>query len=51
MLCGQSVSGIEIAVSYILKEFQYVHNGFRFIQFFLCNVIIIGRIRIKLKFI
>jgi hypothetical protein len=26
MLCGQSVSGIVVAVSYILKEFQYVQR-------------------------
>lgn len=24
MLCGQSVSGIVVAVSYVLREFQYV---------------------------
>ena len=27
MLCGQCVAGIVVAVTYILKEFQYVHTG------------------------
>ena len=27
MLAGQCVAGIVVAVSYILKEFQYVHTG------------------------
>ena len=33
MLCGNCVAGIVVAVSYILKEFQYVHICSRFIQF------------------
>ena len=32
MLCGQCVAGIVVAISYILKEFQYVHIGSYFIQ-------------------
>ena len=31
MLCGQSVAAIAVAVSYILKEFQYVHRGIGFV--------------------
>ena len=31
MLCGNCVAGIVVAVSYILKEFQYVHSLFSFI--------------------
>ena len=33
MLCGTAVSGIVVAVSYILKEFQYVHND-EFLKFY-----------------
>ena len=32
MLCGQCVAGIVVAVSYILKEIQYVNISFN-IQF------------------
>ena len=36
MLCGQSVSGIVVAVSYVLREFQYV---FTFLTIFLILVL------------
>ena len=34
MLCGQCVATVLVVVSYILKEFQYVH-WFEFIQFYI----------------
>jgi ABC-type iron transport system FetAB permease component len=34
MLCGATMSGLVIAISYILKELQYV-NEFYFIQLYL----------------
>ena len=53
MLCGASVSGITVAVKYLLKEFQYVNNVF-FIKkssSFLRHGIDLERTEIKLKFI
>ena len=51
MLCGQSVAGIVVAVSYVLKEFQYVYRdiGYNLSMFMELNFQ--GRIEIKLKFI
>ena len=53
MLCGQSVAGIVVAVSYILKEFQYVHRviGFSLFSFTFMQLNFQGRTEIKLKFI
>ena len=53
MLCGQSVAGIVVAVSYILKEFQYVLRdiGFSLLSFMFMELNFQGRIEIKLKFI
>jgi hypothetical protein len=55
MLCGQSVSGIVVAVSCILKEFQYVQRDISFSLFSFKFTHFLkkfqGRIEIKLKFI
>jgi len=48
MLCGASVSGIVVAVSYILREFQYVQYDFGLI---FLQWDFLGRIGIKSKFI
>jgi hypothetical protein len=51
MLCGNCVAGIVVAVSYILKEFQYVHIGSSSFSFIFMQLNFLGRIEIKLKFI
>ena len=50
MLCGATISGIVVAVSYILKEFQsaiYLLSSFQ--TWFLINCLT-GRIEIKSRF-
>ena len=49
MLCGNCVAGILVAVSYIIKEFQYVYTLVQFFIFTQLNFQ--GRTEIKLKFI
>ena len=51
MLCGASVSGIAVAVTYILTEFQYILNGFRLSRFIFTQSDYLGSIGIKLKLI
>jgi len=49
MLCGATISGIVVAVSYILKEFQSVISLLSFQTWFLINYLT-GRIEIKSRF-
>ena len=51
MLCGNCIAGIVVAVSYILKEFQYVPNGSILFNFIFMQLNFQERIEIKLKFI
>ena len=51
MLCGNCVAGIVVAVSYILKEFLYVHINSSLFSFIFMQLNFKGRIEIKLKFI
>ena len=50
MLCGNCIAGIVVAVSYILKEFQYVHVGSSLFSFIFTQFNFLGRIEIKLKY-
>ena len=51
MLCGNCVAGILVAVSYILKEIQYVFTLVLVYSFFITQLYFQGRTKIKLKFI